>query len=81
MLPFISKLFDTNNREISRLSPIIGEINAREEKLKKFKEKAFAKGANRESILLCEEKLGIPLAKFIEINLTAMQSISDDIGL
>lgn len=49
--------------------------------LKRFKEKSFAKGANRESILLCEEKLNIPLAKFVEINLTAMQSISDDLGL
>ena len=48
---------------------------------KRFKEKSFAKGANRESILLCEEKLGIPLQQFIEINLTAMQGISDDLGL
>ena len=49
--------------------------------LKRFKEKSFAKGANRESILLCEEKLNIPLAKFVEINLKAMQEIHDLIGL
>ena len=33
--------------------------------LKRFKEKSFAKGANRESILLCESKLDIPLKDFI----------------
>jgi predicted hydrolase (HD superfamily) len=49
--------------------------------LKRFKEKSFARGANRESILLCEEKLNIPLEKFVEINLSAMQSISSDLGL
>lgn len=49
--------------------------------LKRFKEKSFAKGANRESILLCEEKLNIPLADFVAINLKAMQSISADLGL
>lgn len=49
--------------------------------LKRFKEKSFAKGANRESILLCEDKLGIPLPEFVAINLKAMQGISDDLGL
>ena len=49
--------------------------------LKRFKEKSFAKGANRESILLCEEKLNIPLAEFVEINLKAMQSVSSDLEL
>lgn len=49
--------------------------------LKRFKEKSFAKGAKRESILLCEEKLNIPLAEFVEINLKAMQAISDSLGL
>lgn len=44
---------------------------------KRFKEKSFAKGANRESILLCEEKLNIPLPEFIAINLKAMQTISN----
>jgi len=49
--------------------------------LKRFKEKSFAKGANRESILLCEEKLNISLAEFVAINLKAMQSIASEIGL
>lgn len=48
---------------------------------KKYGQKAFAAGANRESILLCESKLDIPIATFIEIVLTAMQSISNDLGL
>lgn len=49
--------------------------------LKRFREKSFAKGANRESILLCEEKLNIPLDKFVEISLKSMQEISSDLGL
>lgn len=49
--------------------------------LKRFKEKSFAKGASRESIQLCEEKLGIPLAEFIDITLKSMQSISNTLGL
>jgi uncharacterized protein len=48
---------------------------------KKFGQKAFAAGANRESILLCESKLNIPIRQFIEIVLTAMQGISDQLGL
>jgi predicted hydrolase (HD superfamily) len=49
--------------------------------LKRFGEKAFAKGANREVIGLCEEKLGIPLSKFIEIVLSSMKNIAGDLGL
>lgn len=49
--------------------------------LRRFNEKRFAAGANREQIKLCEEKLGIPLSKFIEITLNAMQSVAQDIGL
>ena len=48
---------------------------------KKFGMKAFAAGANRESILLCESKLNIPLTTFIEICLFAMKDISDQLGL
>lgn len=46
--------------------------------LKKFKQKAFAKGANREQILTCE-KIGIPLKDFIQIVLKAMQEIDDEL--
>ncbi len=49
--------------------------------LKRFKEKSFAKGTRREQIALCEEKLGIPLEKFVEISLRSMQNISADLGL
>jgi putative nucleotidyltransferase with HDIG domain len=49
--------------------------------LNRFKEKSFAKGANREIIKKCEEYLELPLAKFIEITLRAMQEISDQLGL
>lgn len=49
--------------------------------MKKFKQKSFAAGADRKMIGLCEEKLGIPLPEFIAITLTAMQGISDPLGL
>jgi putative nucleotidyltransferase with HDIG domain len=49
--------------------------------LKKFLSKSFVAGANRDQIKLCEEKLGIKLEKFIAIALSAMQSISGEIGL
>ena len=49
--------------------------------LNRFKEKSFAKGANREIIKKCEEYLELPLEKFIEITLKAMQEISDQLGL
>jgi putative nucleotidyltransferase with HDIG domain len=49
--------------------------------LNRFKEKSFAKGANREIIKKCEEYLGLPLEKFVEIVLKAMQEISDQLGL
>ena len=49
--------------------------------MKRFNEKSFAKGANREAIVLCQEKLGIPLNEFVLIVLTAMQGIHTDLGL
>lgn len=49
--------------------------------LKKFPQKAFAAGVDREQIKLCEKELSIPLPKFIEISLTAMQKINKDLGL
>lgn len=47
---------------------------------KRFKEKAFARGANREIIAECE-KLDISVPEFCELGLTAMQGIAEDIGL
>lgn len=49
--------------------------------MKKFPEKNFAAGAKREQILACESELNIPLLEFIGIALSAMQGISDELGL
>lgn len=49
--------------------------------MKKFGQKAFAAGADRNAIMLCESQLNIPLQEFIEITLKAMQGISKDLGL
>ncbi len=49
--------------------------------MNRFGEKSFAKGADREMIKKCEEKLGIPLNEFIDITLSAMQEISAELGL
>lgn len=47
---------------------------------KRFKEKAFARGANREIIRECEQ-LGMEINEFCDLALAAMQSISNDLGL
>ena len=47
---------------------------------KRFKEKAFAAGANREQISQCRE-IGLELDEFIELGLKAMKEIADDLGL
>jgi len=47
---------------------------------KRFKEKLFAAGANREIIAECEQ-IGIPIPEFCDLCLEAMQGISDDLGL
>lgn len=49
--------------------------------LKKWEEKSFAAGVKREQIEECETRLEIPLREFIGIALTAMQNISDELGL
>jgi len=47
---------------------------------KKFKDKDFARGAERERILICEE-IGIPRDKFFEIALKGLENIASEIGL
>jgi putative nucleotidyltransferase with HDIG domain len=47
---------------------------------KRYKEKAFARGANREIIAECRE-LGLEVNEFCDIALAAMQEISDQLGL
>lgn len=49
--------------------------------MKKWDSPSFAAGANRKQIAECETRLGIPLQEFVQIALTAMQSIHDDLGL
>jgi len=48
--------------------------------MKRFKEKDFARGADRDTISSCEE-LGIPLEEFVKIGLRAMREINEDLGL
>lgn len=48
--------------------------------LRRFKEKSFARGADRGQIKSCEE-MGLSLETFIDISLRGMQNISDDLGL
>ncbi|MBW1800376.1 MAG: HDIG domain-containing protein [Deltaproteobacteria bacterium] len=47
---------------------------------KRMKEKSFAAGVNRDTIMECE-RLGMDLGEFAQECLEAMQGISDDLGL
>jgi putative nucleotidyltransferase with HDIG domain len=49
--------------------------------LNRFKEKSFARGANREIIKKCEELIGLSLEEFTSICLKAMQGISNELEL
>ena len=48
--------------------------------LRKFKQKAFAKGASREQMLSCSE-LGLDLEDFFDLSLNSMKAIHEEIGL
>jgi uncharacterized protein len=48
--------------------------------LKRFGEKGFARGANRETIRMCCE-IGMSLDEFVALGLEAMQEISAELGL
>lgn len=48
--------------------------------LKRFKDKRFAAGADRDQIGTCS-KLGIQLEEFVSISLEAMREIRDELGL
>ena len=47
---------------------------------KKFKDKDFARGADRNRIALCEE-LGISKEKFFEIAIKGIQAVSQELGI
>lgn len=49
--------------------------------LNRFKDKSFARGANREVIKKCNEYLDLSLKDFVGITLLAMKKISDKLGL
>lgn len=49
--------------------------------INRFNESSFARGANRDQILACEDKLKMPIRDFIELSLKAMQLISNELGL
>ena len=57
----------------------LGSVKAKSVR-KRYKEKAFARGADREIIAECE-LIGIPLDEFCELSLMAMQAIADELGL
>jgi len=48
--------------------------------MKRFNEKAFARGANREQIASCSE-LGLTLEEFLTMGLEAMQGVAGEMGL
>jgi len=47
---------------------------------KKFKDKDFARGADRKRILLCED-IGIPKEKFFKIALNGLKNVATELGL
>jgi predicted hydrolase (HD superfamily) len=47
---------------------------------RRFKEKRFAAGADREQISKCSE-LGMELDEFLELSLEGMRDVAEDIGL
>ena len=49
--------------------------------LNRFKEKGFARGANRAQIQACQQELGLSLPEFVDIGVKAMQEIAGDLGL
>ncbi|MGB9694847.1 MAG: HDIG domain-containing metalloprotein [Caldisericaceae bacterium] len=48
--------------------------------IKRFKEKRFAEGANREQIASCSD-IGLSLEEFLNLSLDAMKNISEELGL
>lgn len=48
---------------------------------KKWKEKSFAAGANREIILKGAEMIGIPLDELIQLTIYGMRTVAKEIGL
>ena len=49
--------------------------------MRKFRQKSFAAGVNREIILLCKEYIDMELPELVEISLNAMKERAEEIGL
>jgi len=49
--------------------------------VKKFGQPAFARAVNRNQITQCVEKVNVPVEKFVEVTLKAMQENSEELGL
>ena len=49
--------------------------------LKRFKERSFAGGVNRENIQKCQDYLNLSLEKFVNIVLSSMQEVSESLKL
>ncbi|MGH9729279.1 MAG: HAD family hydrolase, partial [Candidatus Acidiferrales bacterium] len=58
----------------------IAEVEAASVK-KKLKDKAFARGVNRDDVRVGAEELGVPLEEHIAFCVEAMRGIADQLGL
>ena len=65
---------------LTRPSKKIADVTV-ESVMKKWKEKSFAAGVDRNMIETGARELGVPVEKHVETVLKAMQSISDKLGL
>ena len=63
-----------------RPSKKLAEVDVKSVK-KKWKDKGFARGVKREDIINGAEALGVPLDDHIQNVITAMQGISEELGL
>jgi putative nucleotidyltransferase with HDIG domain len=58
----------------------VHEVDARSVR-KKMKDKAFAKGVNRDDVLLGTQEMGVDLEQHIQFVIDAMRRVADAIGL
>ena len=63
-----------------RPSKKIADVEVKSVK-KKLKDKSFAAQVDREQIRACEELLDLPLDELVEITLSAMKDVADQLGL
>lgn len=63
-----------------RPSRSVNEVDAKSVK-KKMKDKGFARGVNRDDVLLGAQELGVDLDEHIQFVVNAMQGVADSLGL